>query len=458
MQYENDRIDRDTLRRDQQLNSFLSKIREQVMKGYVVEIKTRANTQYQLENNSKQSSGLSSKSNSLINEYRLNQNEIIKDLDEIIISSERDNHQTIRLTNSFCQSPPKVKWEIMKPVVLDDHLQSDQTFLSFPSKLEMNSPLYQINKQLEEIEINQETGNCVEFIKILKKISFDLREHIKTSGDSKNQQIVNGIQMVRALCLLTRFYKQIADFPHAIRSLKKIKKFFLITDPNLIGKIQIELGKLYFLNQSYDISQKTFYEALLHYEKLQWKSEISSILLWMAKINSLTKNFESAKKMVYGAISILKDYLQEDDEQIAEAYVILGECNYLAKNQEQALEFLKKAIQMKFKKYNTYNHIRFVEVYNLVGLTYGLVPDIQQSLKYLLQALQCFQYNCVQRAQILNNIAVIYQSQGDIEKAQKCHVKAKEIYTTYLPSKHHQMERLLLNQTCLSRFQGNSQQ
>lgn len=31
---------------------------------------------------------------------------------------------------------------------------------------------------------------------------------------------------------------------------------------------------------------------------------------------------------------------------------------------------------MKFKKYNTYNHIRFIEVYNLVGLTYRLVPDI----------------------------------------------------------------------------------
>lgn len=35
-----------------------------------------------------------------------------------------------------------------------------------------------------------------------------------------------------------------------------------------------------------------------------------------------------------------------------------------------------KAISIKFNKYNTYKHIKFVEVYNLVGLTYGLVPDV----------------------------------------------------------------------------------
>ncbi|CAD8201029.1 unnamed protein product [Paramecium pentaurelia] len=350
MKQDYDRIDKDTLRRDHQLNGLLSKIRDSVMKGQIVEVKTRANSQYQLENNSKQSSGVSSMSNSLIKNHKSNQNEIIRDLDEIIISSERDNQQIIRLTNSFCQSPPKVKCEIVKPVVLDHHLSSEITFESFPSKLDINNTLYTVDKQLDDIETNQDTGNCVEFIKILKKITEDLQEYMKKNIDSKKLQIANGIQMVRTLCLLTRFYKQIADFPHAIRSLKKIKRMFKISDPNLIGKIQIELGKLYFLNQSYVIAQKIFYEALLHYEKLQWKSEISYILLWIAKLNSWTKNFEIAKKLIYGAISILKEYLEDDEEQIAEAYVILGECDYIAKNYEQALQFLMKAIQIKFNK------------------------------------------------------------------------------------------------------------
>lgn len=34
-----------------------------------------------------------------------------------------------------------------------------------------------------------------------------------------------------------------------------------------------------------------------------------------------------------------------------------------------------KAVQIKFKKYGTYHHIKFVEAYNLLGLVYGLIPD-----------------------------------------------------------------------------------
>ncbi|CAD8093841.1 unnamed protein product [Paramecium primaurelia] len=453
MQQEYNCIDQDTLRRDQQLNGLLAKIRDDVMKGYVVEIKTRAQTYHQLEYNSKQSSRDSSRCNSFIKNPRLNQDQIdkVRDLDEVIISSQRDdNQQIIRLSNSLNQSPPKVKSEIVKPIVLDLHLQSEQTFQSFPSKQDILNHLTNINNQLDDIEINQDTGNFMEFIKILTKIQQELEETIQNNNISNNQQISNAIQMIRTLCLLTKFYKQVADFPHAIKSLKQIKKMFDISDPYLKGKIQIELGKLYFLNQSFNIAQQIFYDALLHYERLQWKSEIAYILLWMAKLNAWTKNHESAKKMVYGAISILKEYLPDDDEQIAEAYIVLGECNYIAKNSEQALEFLMKAISIKLKKYNTYKHISFLEVFNLVGLTYGLVPDIQQSLNYFIQALQCFKYNCVQRAQILNNIAVIYQSMGNIENAQKCQSKAKEIYAKFLPTYHCQMERLLLNQTCLS--------
>ncbi|CAD8070806.1 unnamed protein product [Paramecium sonneborni] len=451
MLHEYDLIDQETLKRDQQLNGLLIKIREDIMKGYVVEVKTKTQTYHQLENNSKQNSGVSSINNSLIKDPRLNLNEIdkIKNIDETILQSQRDNQQIIRLTNSISQSPPKVKSDIFKPIVLDQHLQSEQTFLSIPSKPDILQNPNTFNKQLDNIEAQQDSGNCLDFIKILKKIQSEIKDSMLKNIHSSNTLISYGIQMVRTLCLLTKFYKQAADFTHAIRSLKQIKRMFKISDPNLIGKLKIELGKLQFLNQSYHLAQKSFYQALLHYEQLQWKQEIAYILLWMAKINSWTKNFESSKKMVYGAIAILKEYLPDDDEQIAEAYVVLGENSYIAKNSDQALEFLMKAKQIKFKKYNTYKHIRFVEVYNLVALTYGLVPDIQQSLSYFLQALQCFEYNCVQRAQILNNLAVIYQSIGNTEKAQKCNQKAKQIYSSFSQNKHLQIDRLIQNQTFL---------
>lgn len=38
--------------------------------------------------------------------------------------------------------------------------------------------------------------------------------------------------------------------------------------------------------------------------------------------------------MTFGAIAILKEYLPEDDEKIGEAYIVLGECNFISKNSE----------------------------------------------------------------------------------------------------------------------------
>lgn len=43
-----ERIDQETLRRDDQLNGLLQRIREDVKKGYIVEVKTRANTYNQV--------------------------------------------------------------------------------------------------------------------------------------------------------------------------------------------------------------------------------------------------------------------------------------------------------------------------------------------------------------------------------------------------------------------------
>ncbi|CAD8100443.1 unnamed protein product [Paramecium primaurelia] len=444
-----ERIDQETLRRDDQLNGLLQRIREDVMKGYIVEVKTRANTYNQLDNNSKQSSRLSSMSNSIVKQPMIQQNNQVKDLNEIAVVSQRDQQQMSNLSKTFIASPPKVRSEIVKPVVLNYEFSPDQTQNSIPQKEELQTPKT-ISQQLDDIEMNADKGDFQNYIKILKSITTQLQKSMIENDHDCNHMLNQAIQTVRTMCLLTRFYKQVGDFKNAIKQLKTIQKQFKILEPNLEGKILIELGKLHFLNQAYQNAQSSFYEALQYYEKLQWKSEIAYILLLMAKLHSWTKNFDLSKKLIYGAIAILKEFVPDDHEFIAEAYVSLGECNYIQKNTDEAIEFLMKAVNIKYKIYKDYKHLKFVEVFNLLGLTYGLVPDIQQSLNYFIQALQCFQQNCIQRAQILNNIAVIYQSQGDVDKASKCHFRAKEIYSTFLPSQHNQMQRLILNQTCIS--------
>ncbi|CAD8198586.1 unnamed protein product [Paramecium pentaurelia] len=444
-----ERIDQETLRRDDQLNGLLQRIREDVMNGYVVEVKTRANSYNQLESNSKQSSRLSSMCNSIVKQPIIQQNEQHKDLEEIAITSQRDQQYMPNHSKILGNSPPKVKSVILKPVVLNQELSPQQTYQQISIK-EEPKPTKTISQQLDEIETNADTGDCQNYIKILKTINSQLQQSMNESVQDCNHLFSQAIQTVRTKCLLTRFYKQVGDFKNAIKQLKAIQKQFKILEPNLVGKILIELGKLHFLNQAYQNAQSSYYMALQHYEKLEWKSEIAHILLLMAKLHAWTKNFELSKKLTYGAIAILKEFLPDDHESIAEAYIVLGECNYISKNSDEAIEFLMKAVKIKYQIYKDYKHLKFVEVFNLLGLTYGLIPDIQQSLNYFIQALQCFQQNCVQRAQILNNISVIYQAQGDVDKASKCHFKAKEIYSTFLPNQHSQMQRLILNQTCTS--------
>lgn len=100
-------------------------------------------------------------------------------------------------------------------------------------------------------------------------------------------------------------------------------------------------------------------------------------MLGLVSYNIYLENFELSKKLIYGAIAILKEFLPDDHESIAEAYVVLGECNYISKNSEEAIEFLMKAVKIKYKIYKDYKHLKFVEAFNLLGLTYGLVPDVQ---------------------------------------------------------------------------------
>lgn len=62
---------------------------------------------------------------------------------------------------------------------------------------------------------------------------------------------------------------------------------------------------------------------------------MAKLSAWMSKfIKSILENFDHSRKMIFGAIAILKEYLPEDDEEIGEAYIVLGECNYISKNSD----------------------------------------------------------------------------------------------------------------------------
>lgn len=56
------------------------------------------------------------------------------------------------------------------------------------------------------------------------------------------------------------------------------------------------------------------------------------------------ENFDLSTKLVYGAISLLKETYINDETKLDQAYFILAEFHYVSKKYDTAKEFLIKVI------------------------------------------------------------------------------------------------------------------
>lgn len=114
---------------------------------------------------------------------------------------------------------------------------------------------------------------------------------------------------------------------------------FIVNEPATKGKLLIEIGKVSFMSYNFQKSQKYLYEALLHYEKLNWRIDIAYSLVLLARLNGWLSNHsndienpETANKLCYEGLAIFREYLTEEDDHIVETYYILAELAYLKKD------------------------------------------------------------------------------------------------------------------------------
>ncbi|CAD8106237.1 unnamed protein product [Paramecium sonneborni] len=397
----------------------------------------------QLDNTSKIISPLQSVSNSLIKELTKSEcqnQEFMKGLSgSKYLSSYPPNFENVMNTNGF---EPKFQQEMFKPIIDTKILQTIQT-ISDEEHQTIN--LDQIYIQLTEIESNLSQTNFQIQLSSLNVIFEKISEQINYNIENEIPYQKQIICQLRVSVLLSKIYKQMGDFKNSIYWLKRIRENYSVYDPNFTGKIMLELSKLYFLNFQIRESQEILHEALLYFEKIQWKAEIAKTLLLQARMCAWMNNFELATKLAYGAISLLRETFINDETKLDQAYYILAECHYVSKKYETAKEFLIKVLQLKLQSGKTEYHYSLLETYNLLGLIHAQIQDLKNSYFYFCQAYKCINTNSIQKGQILNNISVIQKFLGQLELAGKCQNVANKIYSTFLSENHQIFKRLVLN-------------
>ncbi|CAK93848.1 unnamed protein product (macronuclear) [Paramecium tetraurelia] len=405
----------------------------------------------QLENTSKIISPLYSMSNSLLKEPTKYECPNHQQMKAMTLSKYLYGHppklDNIMNINGF---EPKLQLEMVKPVIDTNIIQTIQT-ISEEDLQTIN--LDQINIQLTEIEQTLQQTDFHKVLATLTNIFEKLSESINYNLENELPYQKHIVYQLRISVLLSKIYKCMGDYKNSIMWLQRIRENYRVFDPSLAGKLMLELSKLYFLNLQIRESQGILHEALLHFEKIQWKADIAKTLLlqarmcaWMSIIISvLLDNFDLATKLVYGAISLLREAYINDDTKLDQAYFILAECHYVSKKYDTAKEFLVKVIQLNLQAGKQEDHVEFLEIYNLLGLIHVQIFDLKTSYFYFCQAYKCINSNSIQKGQILNNISLIQKFFGQLELADRCQKAATEIYAQFLQENHQIFKRLLLN-------------
>ncbi|CAD8187543.1 unnamed protein product [Paramecium pentaurelia] len=396
-----------------------------------------------INNASKIISPLQSMSNSLIKEPTKsdcqNQEQMQGLTGSKYLSIIPTNLENIMNINGF---EPKLQQEMVKPVIDSNIIQTIKT-ISDDEHQTIN--LDQINIQLTEIEQDMSNTNFNQILASLNIIFEKLSESINYNIENELPYQKHIVYQLRVSVLLSKVYKFMGDYRTSIHWLQRIRENYLVFDPNFAGKIMIELSKLYFLNFQIRESQEILHQALLHFEKIQWKAEIAKTLLLQARMCSWMNNFDLATKLSYGAISLLREAYINDETKLDQAYFILAECHYVSKKYDTAKEFLVKVLQLKLQTEKQENHPTFLETYNLLGLIHAQIYDLKTSYFYFCQAYKCININPIQKGQILNNISVIQKFLGQLELAGRCQNVANEIYGKFLSENHQIFKRLVLN-------------
>ncbi|CAD8111561.1 unnamed protein product [Paramecium sonneborni] len=356
------------------------------------------------------------------------------ELDALITNSERENG--ILLDQSFSK---KIQGPITTLAQLNpaqnSHSGSEFSHQSFYSDEEPWNIDY-ITNNLESLEQDLNWKNLSDVVIDLKSLFEHIRLLIIKNINKKQFLYKYNVLALRCLYILGNAMKIQGNYQHAILYYENCLSKFTINEPTFKGKLLIEAGKK---------CQQYYYDALLHYEQLNWRLDIAYVLTLLSRLNGWLKNPDVATKLCYESLAIYRDYLPEEDECIADTYFILAELAYLRKDYDAAFQFAEQSIsiyELNSNKDTSNNKEssgscndfkpQLSPVYNLLGILHANTNDYKLAQKYFHNAYLCVKSDSLKKAQILMNWGIMQALECNTELAQKGILKAKQISSVFL--------------------------
>ncbi|CAD8179157.1 unnamed protein product [Paramecium pentaurelia] len=400
-----ERVDKETLLRDEQLIDVLRKIREKIDR---------------MCRDEKQLVPITNRT----------------ELDGLITNPERENDAF--LDQSFSK---KIQGPLNTLTQLNQHQQShsesDFSQQSFYSDEEPWNIDY-ITNNLDSVQGNLNCNNCSNVVLALKALFEQIRLLLIKNVNKKQFLYKYIVLALRCLYILGNAMIVQGNYQHAILYYENCLSKFTINEPTIKGKILIETGKICFISKNFQKCQQYYYDALLHYEQLNWRLDIAYVLTLLSRLNGWLKNPDAANKLCYESLAIYRDYLPEEDERIADTYFILAELAYLRKEYDAAFQFAEQSIQIYQSNNNKESNGTNQEskpqlspVYNLLGILYANTNDYKQAQKYFYNAFQGVRQESLKAAQILMNWGIMQALECSSELAQKGILKAKQITQSF---------------------------
>ncbi|CAD8177530.1 unnamed protein product [Paramecium pentaurelia] len=327
------------------------------------------------------------------------------------------------------QIPPRVSLEVHTMQNKVKKLKSIKmaklpTKTQFILELSENSDYRELLGSIEDLERNELKKAKQRLLKVIA----NSKERIK-EAQTKIEQKQSSIIFIQAFYYLSKVQQSEGLIEEAVATQTMILQNFDIADLHIKGQLLLSLGNLYRIQLKFQEAADSFYQALILYERLNWKVQQADCLLQLGIVYALLNDYESAKLITYEALEIYRDNIIENNIKVGKAYYALGKIFYYSKAFEVATEYLLKSLKIHSDYYHNDYDFNFVQIYNLLGILYQVQQQLDIAIDYYTLAIRCYRGSFdAQLGQILNNIGVAYLSLKKFELASDFFNNADQVY------------------------------
>ncbi|CAD8084519.1 unnamed protein product [Paramecium sonneborni] len=354
------------------------------------------------------------------------------DLEGILTQRQSEDKLLIVPEEISAQVPPRISLEVHTMQNKVKKLKTIKmtkmpTKTQFIMDLSQNNDYRELLGSIEDLERNELKKAKSRLVKIIANSKEGIKE-----AQTKIEQKQCSLICIQAFYYLSKVQQSEGLIEEAVMTQKMILQNFDIADLHIKGQLMLSLGNLYRILLKFQEAADKFYQALILYERLNWKVQQADCLLQLGIVYALLNDYESAKLITYEALEIYRENIIENNIKVGKAYYALGKIFYYSKAFEVAIEYLLKSQKIHADYYKNDYDFNFVQIYNLLGIVYQVQQQLEKAIDYYTLAVRCYRGSFdAQLGQILNNIGVAYLGLKKFELASDFFNNADQVYSIY---------------------------